>query len=238
MTLLTAAAEGRAMHNKFEEQESFVSKTKKCNEWQGKSVEELAPNKEIKYLVMSQKNIVDIKKKYYVEFSILLVDFSTLSSSLQLFLSIVPVSDLPCICCCSFKLTGTPKFPKHLLDATAAIDLNLDLVKCIGPCSLLLFHLLGKKDEQLDWLHCRKLGQHYRLSHNRRNCTWIWGGERLHWTWCKSCVRHQRSYTRQRPATLLVASHRTPPKTRANNNKSKFLKFLNYCAQEWIKTIL
>ena len=29
----------------------------------GKSVEELAPNKEIKYLVISQKNIVDIKKR-------------------------------------------------------------------------------------------------------------------------------------------------------------------------------
>ena len=42
-------------------------------------------------------------------------------------------------------LPGKPQFPKHVLQATGAIDLKLDLVKCVGRRSWLLFHLFEKR---------------------------------------------------------------------------------------------
>ena len=53
----------------------------------------------------------------------------------------------------SIYLPGKPKFPEHLLNTRGEIDLRGDLVSCIGPRSWLLFHLLEKTNEQLDWLH-------------------------------------------------------------------------------------
>ena len=131
---------------------------------------------------------------------------------------------------------GKPKFPKHLLDATTAIDLNLDLLKCIGPCSLLLFHLLGKKDEQLDLLHCsvenwdnttgfRKIEEIVRGFEVMNDCADC-GVKALSNIKDATQDKDQQHYLLQ-----VIERHRklVPTITKAN-----FKNFLNYCAQEWI----